>query len=150
VIQNETGVNWRKVKAEYISGGISQRALAEKYGIPWGTMRTRANKEKWNTKRKSAEKKAMQKTEHKTAEAIADNAVLIEQIKTGLLQRLASMVAEYPDKNAAEIKKKENGALLIYRLKDIAAVLSVLEDKSTKGASADIEDLTPLVELLKG
>ena len=91
----------------------------------------------------------MQKTEQKTAEAIADNAVLIEQIKTGLLIRLASMVAEYPDKNAAEIKKKEKEALLIYRLKDIAAVLSVLEDKSTKAVSADIEDLSPLVELLK-
>ena len=77
-------MNWRKVKAEYIAGGISQRALAEKYGIPWGTMRTRANKEHWNTKRIAAENKAMQKTEQKTAEAISDNAALHERAKTGL------------------------------------------------------------------
>ena len=38
VIQNETGVNWRKIKAEYIAGGISQRALSEKYGVPFGTL----------------------------------------------------------------------------------------------------------------
>ena len=145
----ETGVNWRKIKAEYIAGGISQRALAEKYGVPTGTLRKKAHLEKWNTKRKVTETKMEQKVSQKTAEAVADNAVLIEQIKTGLLQRLAGMVRDYPDKNAAEIKRKEDGALLIYRMKDIAAVLSVLEDKSMKGQSADIEDLSPLSELLR-
>ena len=87
--------------------------------------------------------------EQKTAEIVSDNAVLLERVKTGLLKRLVSMVEEYPDKNAAEIKKKENGALLIYRMKDIAAIYSVLEDKTAAGKNADIEDLTPLAELLR-
>ena len=142
-------MSWRKVKAEYIAGGISQRALAEKYGIPWGTMRTRANKEKWNAKRIASEKKAMQKTEQKTAEVIADNAVLLERAKTGLLKRVVGMIENYPESNAAEIKKKQNGAYLKYSLKDLAAVLSVLEDKTQKGQSVDIEDLSPLTELLR-
>lgn len=142
-------MSWRKVKAEYIAGGISQRALAEKYGIPWGTMRTRANKEKWNAKRIASEKRAMQKTEQKTAEAVADNAVLLERAKTGLLKRVVGMIENYPESNAAEIKKKQNGAYLKYSLKDLAAVLSVLEDKTQKGQSVDIEDLSPLTELLR-
>ena len=142
-------MSWRKIKAEYIAGGISQRALAEKYGIPWGTMRTRANKETWNTKRIASEKKAMQKTEQKTAEAVADNAVLLERAKTGLLKRVVGMIENYPESNAAEIKKKQNGAYLKYSLKDLAAVLSVLEDKTQKGQSVDIEDLSPLTELLR-
>lgn len=142
-------MSWRKLKAEYIAGGISQRKLAEKYGVPFGTLQKRARVEKWNAKRRNAEAKAVEKVTQKTAEAVADNAVLIERVKTGLLQRLVSMVEEYPDKNAAEIKKKENGALLTYRMKDIAAILSVLEDKSAKGQATDVEDLFPLVELLK-
>ena len=142
-------MSWRKIKAEYIAGGISQRALAEKYGVQWGTLRKRANLEKWNEKRKEAEKKALQKVEQKTAEIVSDNAVLLERVKTGLLKRLVSMVEEYPDKNAAEIKKKENGALLIYRMKDIAAIYAALEDKTAAGKNADIEDLTPLSELLR-
>ena len=142
-------MNWRKIKAEYIAGGVSQRELAEKYGIAWGTFSKRTRKEKWTAARKRAEEKAVENVSQKTAEIVADNAVLIERIKTGLLQRLVSMVEEYPDKNAAEIKKKEGGALLIYRMKDIAAVLSVLEDKSEKGQAADIEDLSPLTELLR-
>ena len=91
----------------------------------------------------------MQKTEQKTAEAVADNAVLLERAKTGLLKRVVGMIENYPESNAAEIKKKQNGAYLKYSLKDLAAVLSVLEDKTQKGQSVDIEDLSPLTELLR-
>ena len=142
-------MSWRKVKAEYIAGGISQRALAEKYGIPWGTMRTKANKEKWNTKRIAAEKKAMQKAEQKTAEIVADNAVLLERIKTKLLQKLDKMVDAYPETQAAEVRIKTKAVDTVYRMKDIAAIYTALEDKTAKGQAADIEDLSPLAELLK-
>ena len=142
-------MNWRKIKAEYIAGGISQRALAEKYGVPTGTLRKRAHLEKWNTKRKVTETKAEQRVSQKTADAIADNAVLLERAKTGLLRRVVDMIENYPATSAAEVKTKQNGAILKYSMKDIAAVLSVLEDKTAKGQSADIEDLSPLAELLK-
>ena len=107
-----------------------------------------AKKEKWTTKRKAVENKAVEKVAEKTAEIVADNAVLLEKVKTGLLQRLAKMVEEYPDTNVAEMRKKQNGALLIYRMKDIAAVYAALEDKTTR-TTVDIEDLSPLVELLR-
>ena len=142
-------MSWRKIKAEYIAGGISQRALAEKYGVPWGTLRKRANLEGWNAKRKSAEKIAEQKVEQKTAETVADNAVTLERIKSKLLVKLEGMVEAYPDNNVAELRRKEKGALLIYRMKDIAAIYNALEDKTAKSSNADIEDLSPLAELLK-
>jgi hypothetical protein len=141
-------VSWRKLKAEYIAGGISQRALAEKYGVPFGTLQKQARLKKWNDARKKAEAKAVEKVTQKTAETVADNALLLEKVKTGLLQRLAKMVEEYPDTNVAEMRKKQGGALLIYRMKDIAAVYAALEDKTTR-TTVDIEDLSPLVELLR-
>lgn len=146
---HETGVSWRKIKAEYIAGGISQRALAEKYGVPWGTLRKRANLEGWNAKRKSAEKKAEQKVEQKTAEVVADNAVMLERIKTKLLVKLDRMVEAYPDTDAAEVKHRTKTTEVIYRMKDIAAIYNALEDKTAKANNADIEDLSPLAELLK-
>lgn len=142
-------VSWRKIKAEYIAGGISQRKLAEKYGVNRNLLMRRAQKERWNDKRKSAEAKAMEKVEQKTAEAIADNAVLLERAKTGLLRRVVNMIDNYPDAGAQEIKKRQNGAILKYSLKDIAAVLAVVEEKTDKGKGTDIEDLSPLVELLR-
>ena len=141
-------MSWRKIKAEYIAGGISQRAIAEKYGISQATVERRAKKEKWTAKRRQAEGKSIEKVTEKKAEAVADNAVMLERIKTKLLTKLDSMVDAYPDKNVAEMRKKENGALLIYRMKDLAAVYSALEEKTLK-ANIDIEDLSPLGELLR-
>ena len=144
----KTGVNWRKIKAEYIAGGISQRALAEKYGIPQITVERRAKLEKWTRQRKAAEEKAIEKVSEKTAETIADNAVILQNIKTKLLRKLESMVDAYPDANAAEIKHRTKSTEITYRMRDIAAVYAALEDKTIK-ASVDIEDLSPLAELLK-
>ena len=145
----QAGVNWRKIKAEYIAGGISQRKLAEKHGIPVGTLRKRAHLEMWTTKRKVTDTETEQKVSQKTAEIVADNATLLERAKTGLLRRVVEMIENYPATSAAEVKTKQNGAILKYSMKDIAAVLSVLEDKSAKGQTADIEDLSPLTELLR-
>lgn len=145
----ETGVSWRKIKAEYIAGGISQRALAEKYGVSVRTIERRAQKERWTSKRRDADGKTVEKVAEKKAEAVADNAILLERIKTGLLERLVGMIEAYPEANVAELRRKQGGALLIYRMKDIAAIYAALEDKTAAGKNADIEDLSALTELLR-
>ena len=79
-------MSWRKIKAEYIAGGISQRKLAEKHGVNRNLLMRKAQKEHWKDKRDAAEAKALEKVEQKTAEIVADNATLAEQIKTPLLR----------------------------------------------------------------
>ena len=145
----ETGVNWRKIKAEYIRGGISQRALAEKHGISQRTIERRAQREKWTEKRRDADGKAVEKVAEKNAEVIADNAVMLERAKTALLGKVVRMIENFPDSGAQVVKKKQNGALLTFSLKDIATVLAVVEDKTEKGKGVDVEDLAPLAELLR-
>ena len=146
------GVSWRQIKAEYIAGGISQRALSEKYRVTYATLVRRARKEKWTAKRKAAEQKAIEKiaekTAEKTAEIVADNAALCEKIKRTLLEKIAVMVESLPT-DGTEHKRKENGVEITTRMKDIAAVYEAISDKVPKGQSADIEDLSPLAELLK-
>lgn len=142
-------MSWRKLKAEYIAGGISQRKLAEKYGIPFGTLQKQARLKKWGDARRKAEAKAVEEVTQKTAETVADNAVLLERIKTKLLQKLDSMVDAYPETQAAEVKYRTKSTETIYRMKDIAAIYAALEDKTAAGKNADMEDLSPLVELLR-
>ena len=122
--------------------------MAEKYGIPFGTLQKQARVKKWNEARKKAEAKAVEKVTQDTAEAVADNAVTLERIKAKLLAKLDAMIDAYPEANAAEIKRKQGGAFLTYRMRDIAAVYAALEDKTIK-ANVDIEDLSPLTELLR-
>ena len=40
-------MDWEKLKIEYIAGGISYRKLADKYNVPFHTLRKQAGKEKW-------------------------------------------------------------------------------------------------------
>lgn len=141
-------MNWRKIKAEYIAGGISQQGIADKYGIPFGTVQKRARQEKWTAKRKKAEEKAVEKVSEKTAEIVADNAVMLQNIKTKLLRKLEAMVDAYPETQAAEIKHRTKTTEVVYRMRDIAAVYAALEDKTAVGQKTDIEDLAPLAELL--
>ena len=141
-------MNWRNIKAEYVAGGISQRKLAEKYGVNRNLLMRIAQREKWKDKRDKAEAKALERVEQKTAEAVADNAVVLERIKSKLLAKLEVMVDKFPDSGIAELKVRDKGIEQIYRMRDIAAVYAALEDKSIK-ASVDIEDLSPLTELLR-
>jgi transposase-like protein len=149
VLKNgKTGVNWRKLKAEYIAGGISQRKLAEKHGVNRNLLMRIAQREKWTEKRSKAEAKALERVEQKSAEEVADNAVTLQRIKAKLLARVETMIDNFPDTNAAEKRERIGNADYIYRLKDLAAVYSALEEKTYK-ASVDIEDLSPLAELLR-
>ena len=73
---------------------------------------------------------------------------MLQRIKAKLLKKLDSMVDGYPDTNAMEMRERIGHTDYIYRMKDIAAVYAALEDKTIK-ANVDIEDLSPLTELLR-
>ena len=148
-VQNEqTGVNWRKIKAEYIAGGISQRKLAEKYKVSRSLLTRMAQRDKWTELRAQAEAKALEKVAQKNAEEVADNAVTLQRIKAKLLNKVETMIDNFPNTNAVEMRERIGTTDYIYRLKDLAAVYASLEDKTIK-ASVDIEDLSPLAELLR-
>jgi tRNA U34 5-carboxymethylaminomethyl modifying enzyme MnmG/GidA len=141
-------VNWRKIKAEYIAGGVSQRKLAEKYKVSRSLLMRIAQRDKWTELRAQAETKALEKVAQKNAEEVADNAVTLQRIKAKLLSKVESMIDNFPNTNAEEMRERVGNTDYIYRLKDLAAVYASLEDKSIK-ASVDIEDLSPLAELLR-
>lgn len=81
-------VNWEKLKAEYVTGDISQRKLAEKYGVSASTLANHAKKEEWyENKKKSRSKvveKAVQKAETKQANVIAKEIILLDKIEQHL------------------------------------------------------------------
>lgn len=47
--------NWNEIKAEYVRGGITQKALAEKHGVSAGTLRHKAAAEGWRAQRQLQE-----------------------------------------------------------------------------------------------
>ena len=46
---------WKQIKEEYVAGGVTYSALAERYGIPLGTLGGRAKAEHWTDLRRARE-----------------------------------------------------------------------------------------------
>ncbi|MBR1821744.1 MAG: hypothetical protein IJ769_08990 [Clostridia bacterium] len=114
--QKRDGPNWKKIKAEYVRGGISQQKLADKYGVPYDTLHKRASKEKWTQLRAEADTKAAQKLPEKIADIQADTAARLMQMQSeaalAVYAKLMANIANYPDgvgtktmRETVEVKK---------------------------------------------
>lgn len=80
--------DWNAIRAEYIGGGISQRKLAAKHGVPVDTLLKRANKEHWKQQKATAYNKGAIVAQQKTAEAQSDCAATAARVRAMLLNQI--------------------------------------------------------------
>lgn len=144
-IETEKRVDWNAIRAEYIGGGISQRKLAKKYGVSETTLMKKANKEGWQNHRKEADSRSTAMAQQKTAEAAADNATIAENIKKTMLLRLQRIAENYP-RDATEVRRKEDGAYCLYKIKDLAEAYKALTEDIPK---VEENKNAPIYELLR-
>ena len=87
------GRNWIPLKNEYAVTNTSLREMAQKYGIPFNTIRDRAFKDKWGPARKEFRDKLIQSTIKKTASRRAS--VCVRQlVRVGKSAELAMRAIE--------------------------------------------------------
>lgn len=144
-IENEKRINWRNIRAEYISGGISYREIAKKYDIPFGTVRHRAQVENWVKEREIAEHNVNTLSAQKAAEAAAENATIAADMKKRLLLRLSRIEQKYPF-DATEIRTHEGKSTVIFRIRDLTAAFKDLTE-DIQGVTTDKN--APIYELLR-
>ena len=144
-IENEKRIDWNAIRAEYIGGGISQRKLSAKYGVSWRTLQDRAKREGWSEAKDDTRVKAVSITCQKAAEAAAHNATIAENIKKTMLLRLQRIAENYP-KDATEVRRKEDGAYCLYRIKDLAEAYKALTEDIPK---PEENKNAPIYELLR-
>lgn len=150
--------DWNDIQAEYVSGGISQRALAEKYKVSFNTLQKRARKEEWNKKRQEVYDKSTEKLLQKTANAVSDNAAIAQRIKQKLLKRLEKEIDELPEHLGSEtysevVAKDKKGNRTTkgrrYRLNDLAqSYKTLVGDLPEIDINDNVED-DPLTKSLK-
>lgn len=145
LIETEKRIDWNAIRAEYIGGGISQRKLAKKYGVSETTLMKKANKEGWQNHRKEADSRSTAMAQQKTAEAAADNATIAENIKKTMLLRLQRIAENYP-RDATEVRRKEDGAYCLYRIKDLAEAYKALTEDLPK---VEENKNAPIYELMR-
>ena len=123
--------------------------LAKRHGLSKSTVFKRSQKEEWDEQRERTANAARTLVIERTAEAAADNATLAADIKRRLLERLRRIEAKYP-LDATEVRSRNGNSTAIFRLRDLTAAYKDLTEDMPKGDTADVEDLSPLVELLGG
>ena len=138
-------VDWNAIRAEYIGGGISQRKLAEKHGVSADVLMQKANRERWKKDRDKTLSKATARIQQKSADAIADNATIAQDLKKRLLLRLQRIEAKYPF-DATEIKTHEGKNTVTFRIRDLTAAYKDLADGLPM---TDGDKNTPIYELLR-
>lgn len=113
---------WKEIKAEYIAGGTSYRKLAEKYGVPFGTLRRVAEREGWTQKRAQVAHKA----DTKMVETISDKQAARADKIVDVADKLLNKIAEVID--------------LVSDTQGIKHISSALKDiKDIKGIKSDVD-----------
>jgi hypothetical protein len=135
----DTRPDWNAIRAEYIGGGISQRALAKKYAVSETTLMKKANAEKWNQLRREADSKAAIKAQQKTANAVASNAVLLEEAKTIAIKKIKKALEQMPENSGSHTRtfiQKDGKRLTVdYDLLDLVTALEKMIPSRAKSRS---------------
>lgn len=135
-------VDWIAVRNEYINGNCSYRKLAEKYEIPFGTLRARAQKEKWPKLREKQQHRISTRTAQKTAEQIAQQeakrAARIHAASDELLLRIEQAIREL---DQAQVSHKKKTKTVEYKDKRAAG-------KPTKEVTTEVEDLITVPSII--
>ena len=109
-------VDWLAIRNDYINGGGSYRKLAEKYSVPFGSLRSCAERENWPELKKEQLHKISIKTAQKTADAIVKKEVKRAERMMGihdqLLDKLEQAVSEL---NMTQVTNKKKTKTIEYR-----------------------------------
>lgn len=129
--------DWRKLRAEYLRGGISVRALAEKHGVPYGTLRKVAQKEKWTAARTKSGAMAVARDVETAARRNTKKEDIFNTIADKLLESIAEGLAD--------------GSLSLHGkgIRDITGALKDLKDIKGLKSEIDLQEQLARIEKLR-
>lgn len=135
--------DWIRIRNEYASTDISTRALAEKYGISYNTMKDRASREKWAEMRDEQHRKITEKTQQETAEAVAKD-------EAGRVARLLRIADRLMDKTEQALDELDQQA--VKRVEKVKTSVSGKDDdgkpfrREVEREIADLETIESIVD----
>ena len=127
-------MDWSKLKAEYIAGGISYRKLAEKHGVSFNTLKTIAIRENWTDLREQANNKSTTKIVESIVEGNVEHVAGINSVADKLLEKIVNMLGQ-EGLNTQSVKH------LTSALKDIKEIKGIKSDIDLREQEARIDKL---------
>ncbi len=131
--------NWEKIKAEYITGNLSLRKTAEKFGVPKATLFQRASKENWYQEKLDSKSKvvasAVQNAEEKQIRVATKELELLDKIEACLDKALSDVdqfnrhiVQEHAGRGKTETSEMLFSKMDMRALKDAVQALRMIHD----------------------
>ena len=133
-------VDWKKIKAEYIAGGISYRELAEKHNVSFDTLAKLAAKENWR------------KLKQKTAEKITQKIIDLESNKQAeRMQRLLTVSDKLLEAVEEAVEQFHSHELTLDRtaLKSLSGTIKDIKEIQNIKTELDIEEQKARIAILK-
>jgi hypothetical protein len=142
--------DWEQIRTEYITTKITYEKLAKKYSVPYGTLKDRAQREKWFTAKKKTQEKVVRNAVKKIASRKASR--IIKELDPALLaaEKINQLVLDTltDDKqfrrHLVQVREKEGGqdgfsekwdveerefdVVDTKRLRDLAAALKISKE----------------------
>lgn len=135
-------VDWLAIRNDYINGGGSYRKLAEKYGVSFGTLRARAEKEKWPALKEEQQHKISTIAAQKTAAAIVKQEVKrverLLSINDQLIDKIEKAVSEL---DLAQVTNKKKTKVIEYKN-------GRRPDKPTKETITEAEEILAVASIV--
>lgn len=128
-------MDWNEIKAEYIAGGTSYRKLAEKYSVPFSTLKEHARKEQWTDLREKARHKADTKFANLVGESQAKKSLKINDVADKLLDKIVDLL------EALEVADSQTIKQCTSALKDIKDIKGIKSDIDIREQEARIDKL---------
>lgn len=127
--------DWKKIKAEYIKGGISYRKLAEKHGVSPTTLTKVAIREGWNEARHHADTKGTARVIDAVSKRQAEKACNIIDVADMLIDKIIEIVKSDTPQSTQSIKSLTSA---LKDLKDIKGYKSEIDLKEQEARIAKL------------
>ena len=132
--------DWTKIKTEYITDSKSSyRKLAEKYNVPFTTLKDRAKREEWVKLKTQAQHDIVTKTIDKDIGKKVDRATRLMDVTDKLLVKIEEAIADLSTEGIvlnAQALKQISGTL-----KDIKEIHGTKSDRDIREQEARIRNL---------
>lgn len=133
-------MDWTRIKAEYIKGGISYRELAEKHKVSYNTLAKVAAKENWN----SLKQETAEKTTTKIINMESDKQANRMKRLLDVSDKLLAAVEEAVDKFQANELVLDKSTL-----KQLSGTIKDIKDIQNLKTELDIEEQKARIAILK-
>lgn len=133
-------MDWKAIKTEYITGNISYRQLAEKYDIPFRTVRNRAQEEQWGAIKSKTRARQEQRTLEKVVEKESTNLAKTDEKYFRILDKLFDKAEEL----VVNTKVWQPNSL-----KDMATTMKYLKECKSIKSDADIREQEARIKKLE-